>query len=235
MKKLVLTITLVLTGVVAAPASGAITYVSQARSVSADGFVNGQFDGGPTYMANDFGVFNRTTSWTFSNGTGVGLGSQLSRLQSTSIIVDAASHLTLTGQPSISASASSIFDVTFNLTADTDFMLQQTHSSSGVSFGTRMVRSSLSGPGGVVWSWNHDLIGNSWPTGSISGFLPAGQYRLQLVCFVGLGTSISDHHGSASLLFTIPTPHTSVGFAMLTCGYFGRRRRCGGSTGAVRS
>ena len=215
MKKLVLTITLVLTGVVAAPASGAITYVSQARSVSADGFVNGQFDGGPTYMANDFGVFNRTTSWTFSNGTGTAMASQFSRLEATSITVDELAECTTTGTPArLEGFAASTFDVTFALTTDVSFTLTQSHTSTGetmpgIGIGRR-VRATLTGPYGTVFSWAHDLGANTWPTGSLSGFIPAGQYRLQVECTMNNSAVSNTTRGTASIAFVIPAPHGTV-------------------------
>lgn len=212
----------------AQPSQAAITYLTQARSVRANGFLNGDFEGAPTFNALDFGVFNRTSSWTFSGGRGTAQASQLSRLLPERIEVSAFAEVAPTGLPGLEGLARSSFDVSFVLSDFTTYSLQQSHTSPGVPGPVRSVQATLIGPSGTVFAWLEDGLTSNWPTIPLTGVLPSGQYSLFVDCRIQTGGGVFQPIiGGATLTLNIPSP--TIG--LIAAQFFlllgvPRQRRC---------
>lgn len=203
------------------PALGAITYLTSFRAVRANGFVNGDFEGAPSFTSSAFGDFNQMTSHTFSGGRGSARASQFSRLLPERIEVTEFVEVVATGQPSLEALAQSTFNITFMLPEAATFTLQQSHVDRGGGAGPNVV-ARLTGPAGDVFNWG---AAASWPTGPIAETLPAGEYTMFVQCLLVRINSLGTFDGSTSLTLNIPAPITTLPIGGLGCLAMRRRRR----------
>ena len=209
-------------GSAGSPALGSITYLTSFRAVRANGFVNGDFEGAPSFTSSAFGDFNRMTSHTFSGGRGSARASQLSRLLPERIEVTEFAEVVATGLPQLEALAESRFDVTFRLNEASSFTLTQSHVDRGGSGPNVVAR--LRGPAGDVFNWG---AAASWPPGPIAGTLPAGEYTLFVQCLLVRVNPLGTFDGSASLTLNIPSPIATLPIGGL--GYLAMRRRTRGA------
>lgn len=207
--------------------AGAITYISQQRQISVQGFVN-NVSQGQLITAPDFNMFNRSITRPLTENAGSMFASQNSLLLVDRITADCRSSVTVTSVSVNEAFAGSTLAVSFMLTAPSDYFIQQTHTSLG-STGTRPARAQLVGPDGVVFEWREDRNQPStWPSGDVSGTLSAGTYSLMLEASVftssigGFGTLSS----GISFAMTIPAPTgAAIGLGSLGIFFLSRRRR----------
>lgn len=220
----VLVATIVAAVGIVTPADAAITYMTQARSVRANGFVDADFEGAPTFNALDFGVFNRTSSWTFSGGRGTAQASQLSRLLPKRIEVMEFAEVNAR-LPGLEGLAQSLLEITFRLTEASSFIVTQTHA---FHPGLDAVLASLTGPNGVVFGWTS--FPNTWPPGSLSGILPAGDYTFSSRCRIQTVQNIGLLQASTSLVLTIPAP-ANIAAMHGVCWLIARRKRSAGASG----
>jgi len=204
----------VLSGVgVTSPVHGAIMYLSQQRSITANGARNNITEGAGLLSASGFGTFNQTLTHIFSQGAGTATASQLSMLGPETIRMDG--FASVTANPAMASSffgeSYSRFAATFRLDAATPFQVEHSHSSGGAP-GQRIASAQLVGPTGSVFDWFvNSNAADSWPISPFSGFLPAGDYTLSIQSYAfrnpatgGFGTTTA----TVAVVVTIPAPQT---------------------------
>lgn len=197
-------------GGLCAGANGAIVYLSQQRSVSANGFVGGSPEGSPPLRAVGFEDFNQTRMHTFSQGVGSAIATQNSSLRPNVIVVEESARVSTIGfAADLEGDAKSLFQVTFALDAPSEYQVAHSHVSSGAP-GVRRTYTKLVGPSGLVFEWLDDAgVMSTWPSSPISGILPTGQYVLQIDSAVSRSTStgfLGVTDASTMFAMHIPTP-----------------------------
>ncbi len=191
------------------PAFGAVSYLSQSRTVTA--FAAGNPDQSQSFTAPDFLPFSATAQVTSANGSA-------SATQSSSLNADGftlSASCAGSGQNAFNVSGTSVFDVTFSLDTASSYTLTGFLNTSG---GPGNV--TLSRDGTAVYESFFDAIDNA-------GLLQAGTYRLQSQ-LAAVNRAGFDPPSSLSLTFAIiPAPGTigAIGLASLTLSV--RRRRLG--------
>jgi len=195
----------------APPASSQVTYLTQARAVSATAPGAGPIPGESfTNSAPDFGRFAQTVAATgpLSSANGV----QDSTLAANGIV---ATFSAFGNGPSTAAAfGSSLLNVTFSIAQPTPYSLIGQYSNVVIIEFTTLA-------GGVIYQ---TPSGSGSGSPNLSGVLPAGSYRYNVRCF-GSGGSTGAPQGTASLSLLVPAPGTVGALALFGVVVGTRRRR----------
>lgn len=210
----------------ASSASGAVTYVSSTRSVSAQVFPGTP---PPAINSNAFGVFNESISHNINDPFGGPGSASMSASQNSNYLTDRiAYNLSASAFDGISASSgsgqgssSSLLQVRFTLTEATPYAILGTPGTTGgTAFATASERLVLVGPGTVIFLQTN--IGGG--LANLTGVLAAGtyDYTVQLnASSNATGTSFSNVSVNREL--AIPAP--AAAGVMALGGLLAARRR----------
>ncbi|MDZ4694190.1 MAG: hypothetical protein SGI86_03515 [Deltaproteobacteria bacterium] len=201
---------------VAADAHAAIVYLSQQRTIRANGFINGISEGAGFLIAPDFGDFNAALTHNFSQGAGTSTSSQFSALRPEGMVVESLARSTSARNGiGFDIDAQSVFNIRFRLDTPTSFRIDHAHTSFSEGLSVRLAVARLSNASGSLFEWqdNSDAP-NSWPSSPAFGMLAAGDYTLLIdvrTLRVNGGPVVlpGTTEATASFAFTIPTSTTA--------------------------
>ncbi len=211
----------------AGPARASIVYVSQSRSISVSGTALSTVEAGASPA--DFGLFNRTVSFTDPIEGHGGSAQQRSELLGDRLLVST-QFSARDGRSGFSAAAASVLDVQFSLAETTSMLI-----TGGWSMFTATTGVSLSGEarlsrlGAILWT---APLAAQFPTTEmvpigLDAVLPPGTYRFEVRSTLEANVIPGFTTGSAMVnaALWVPSPPAATGFMGGTLLLAGLRRR----------